>query len=74
MGLASGLLQHVIICHKIDKIFVEVASFNTTAINFYVKSGFVQVGIRPSYLEDSFRTPQSAILMCKELATYTEEI
>ena len=34
---------------KIKKIFLEVSSENVNAINFYVKNGFKEIGLRKGY-------------------------
>lgn len=51
-GIATALLNHLtcFLSHNsIELLFLEVRSQNQGALDFYTKSGFLQVGIRPGY-------------------------
>lgn len=66
-GLARMLLDRVLsIGNKlgVEKAFLEVRQGNAAAQNLYLGMGFVQVGARPGYYED---TGEDALLLCKQL-------
>ena len=46
---------------KIKKIFLEVSVENINAINFYLKNGFEQIGIRKGYYASSKRSRIDAL-------------
>ncbi len=51
-GLGSLLLSHLeYLLHQngITSLFLEVRSQNNSALNFYLKNGFFQVGLREKY-------------------------
>lgn len=52
MGMGNVLLNGVFEClkaHGISKLFLEVAEDNEGAKTFYIKNGFILLGIRPNY-------------------------
>jgi len=66
-GVGRFLLQHVLgelQKRKVTSLFLEVRSNNYTAVLFYEKQGFIQVGTRPGYYSEP---PDSAILLKKDL-------
>jgi len=51
-GIATALLDHLtrfLSKRSIELLFLEVRSENQSALNFYIKSGFLQIGVRPKY-------------------------
>ena len=66
-GIATALLNHLIgflSQRSIELLFLEVRSQNQSALNFYKKSGFLQIGLRPGY----YSSPSdSALLYQKKL-------
>lgn len=51
-GIATALLKHLtyfLSQRSIELLFLEVRSQNHSALNFYKKSGFLQIGVRPGY-------------------------
>ena len=51
-GIATALLNHLIHFlsqRSIKLLFLEVRSQNQSALNFYKKNGFLQIGVRPRY-------------------------
>lgn len=65
--IGTRLMQDMI-DHVVDqggkKIFLDVRPSNRTAINFYRKFGFYQIGMRPAYYYDS---GEDALVFVKEL-------
>ncbi len=51
-GMLFQQLMHVLSEKHIQDIFLEVRSQNRSAIRFYLKNGFDQVGERPGYYSD----------------------
>ena len=49
---------------KIKKIFLEVSVENINAINFYIKNGFEQIGIRKGYYTNNKNLRIDAIRFC----------
>ena len=49
---------------KIKKIFLEVSVQNTNAINFYLKNGFQQIGIRKGYYLNNNSSRIDALRLC----------
>jgi ribosomal-protein-alanine N-acetyltransferase len=49
---------------KIKKIFLEVSVENINAINFYLKNGFQQIGIRKGYYTNNKNLRIDAIRFC----------
>ena len=49
---------------KIKKIFLEVSVENTNAINFYLKNGFHQIGIRKGYYANKKNPRIDALRLC----------
>lgn len=66
-GIATALLKHLA-CYlsqrSVELLFLEVRSQNHSALNMYMKSDFLQIGIRPGYYSNP---PDSALLFQKEL-------
>lgn len=66
-GIATALLNHLIHFlsqRSIELLFLEVRSQNQSALNFYKKSGFLQIGVRPRYYSNPC---DSALLYQKKL-------
>ena len=66
-GLGQCLVEHLVRelkQRKVVSLFLEVRSGNQTALNFYRRYGFVQVGVRPDYYCDP---PDSAIILKKNV-------
>ena len=63
-GIATKLLNHMLdICNnECDNITLEVKESNKSAINFYLKNGFIEVARREKYYQD-----EDGILMIKEM-------
>ena len=59
-----GLLFRELQKRKVTSLFLEVRSNNRTALDFYEKHGFLQVGSRPVYYTDP---PDSAMILKKNL-------
>lgn len=54
-GLGSRLLQHVVdvaSSRGVHKLFLEVRSSNSAAIDLYQRFGFADVGLRPAYYDN----------------------
>jgi ribosomal-protein-alanine acetyltransferase len=67
-GVGRFLLGHLFLelqKRKVACLFLEVRSGNRTAIRFYEKNGFLQVGVRPGYYTDP---PDSALILKKNLS------
>ena len=63
-GIAQGMLkslQDALDKLEVASLFLEVRKSNESAINLYTKFGFMPVGIRAKYYEDS----EDAIVMLK---------
>ena len=63
----GSLLLNEIKKLKIKKIFLEVSVENISAINFYVKNGFEQIGIRKGYYVKNKSYRIDALRMCVKL-------
>ncbi|WP_169309011.1 ribosomal protein S18-alanine N-acetyltransferase [Desulforhopalus sp. IMCC35007] len=67
-GLAIHLLKHLeqfLVSKGVDTLFLEVRSQNQSALNLYVKSGFLQVGKRSGY----YSNPEdNALIYRKKIA------
>lgn len=67
LGIGSTLLQAGVAalrCHGVTSCMLEVRSANSTALRFYAKEGFVEVGRRPGY----YRQPtDDALILGLEL-------
>lgn len=50
-GIATQLLSQMLLELKVSKIFLEVDTENTAAINLYKKFHFITLGIRKKYYE-----------------------
>ncbi len=63
-GIATKLLNHMLdICNnECNNITLEVKESNKSAINFYLKNGFIEVARREKYYQD-----EDGILMIKEM-------
>ena len=67
LGIASWLLDK---CFKtarnkgVKSVFLEVRNSNSTAITFYDKSGFIQIGKRHNYYSE---TGEDAVVLMKKL-------
>ena len=63
-GIATKLLNHMLdICNNgCNNITLEVKESNKSAINFYLKNGFIEVARREKYYQD-----EDGILMIKEM-------
>ena len=51
-GIATALLSHLTLLlsqRSIELLFLEVRSQNHSALSFYIKSDFLQIGVRPGY-------------------------
>jgi ribosomal protein S18 acetylase RimI-like enzyme len=65
-GIGSKLYREaVIFCDKSKKLIVQVATYNTNAIRFYEKHGFVDTGKR--FTDEQFRFKSGAIIPEMEL-------
>lgn len=65
-GVAGILLNHLtsfLSQKSIKMLFLEVRSQNQSALNFYMKSGFLQIGTRPDYYTD----PADSALLFQKL-------
>ncbi|MDE3013504.1 MAG: ribosomal protein S18-alanine N-acetyltransferase [Gemmatimonadota bacterium] len=54
-GLGSRLLKHVVdvaSSRGVHKLFLEVRSSNSAAIDLYQRFGFADVGLRPAYYDN----------------------
>ncbi len=49
---------------KIKKIFLEVSVENINAINFYLKNGFKQIGVRKGYYANTKGSRIDALRLC----------
>ncbi len=66
-GVAAALLATLgekLVCTGGEQLFAEVRARNRPALNFYWKSGFVQVGYRRGYYTDP---PDDALVIALEL-------
>jgi ribosomal-protein-alanine N-acetyltransferase len=66
-GLGQFLLNHMIeaaVSRELESVWLEVRVSNTGAIRLYQKLGFVQVGARRKYYQD---TQEDAKVMCLAL-------
>ncbi len=66
-GIGGLLLQHlfeVLQKRRIAGLFLEVRAENLSAVGFYKKHGFIQVGLRPDYYTDP---PDKAMILQKDL-------
>lgn len=63
-GIATKLLNYMLdICNnECENITLEVKESNKSAINFYLKNGFIEVARREKYYQD-----EDGILMIKEM-------
>ena len=64
-GIASamvGIIEKTLLNQGVKKIFLEVASTNTSALKLYENRGFKTVGLRPKYYDGV-----DAILMSKDI-------
>lgn len=57
--------------NKLENIFLEVRESNYTAINFYRKNNFVEIGKRPNFYNDPL---EDGILMCLSFKTNYHQI
>ncbi len=65
-GVATALLNHLthfLSQRSIELLFLEVRSQNQSALNFYIKSGFLQIGIRPGY----YSNPSDSALIYQKI-------
>ena len=65
-GVAVKLLNDLILFlrqRNIEMLFLEVRSHNQSALNFYKKSGFLQVGTRPGY----YSNPDDSALLFQKM-------
>jgi len=71
-GIAALLLCHLeqkLAGNNVTDVYLEVRSMNETAIKFYLKFGFFQVGLRKKY----YSSPQDdALIYKKEINTGQE--
>ena len=69
-GLATKLLKHVfsvLKTHKVNTVFLEVASDNSAALTLYSKCSFQQIGVRKAYYHKHDGSCADAIVMQKVL-------
>jgi len=67
-GFGRLLLEHLfdeLQKRKVNSLFLEVRLENRTALNFYERHGFAQVGSRPGYYSDP---PDSAMILKKNIS------
>lgn len=65
-GIATALLNHLtrFLSQKdIELFFLEVRSQNQSALNFYIKSGFLRIGIRAGY----YTNPSDSALIYQKI-------
>lgn len=65
-GVGSSLLSKICDCLQakgVHKLFLEVSEGNTAALSLYRKRGFIPVGKRNNYYQDTERTPGNAIVL-----------
>ena len=65
-GIATALLNHLIHFlsqRSIELLFLEVRSKNQSALNFYKRSGFLQIGLRPGY----YSNPSDSALLYRKM-------
>ncbi len=73
-GIGGGLLDAVVAragASGADKLFLEVAEDNKTALGLYRSRGFWQVGRRPGYYVMRSGEAVDALTMCRTLAGAT---
>jgi ribosomal-protein-alanine N-acetyltransferase len=69
-GLAIQLLKHLenfLVSKGVDTLFLEVRSQNKSALNFYIKSCFLQVGERSGYYSNP---DDNALIYSKKIPSY----
>lgn len=59
--LLNALLLRAKEC-DVDKVFLEVRPSNTLALSLYESTGFVRVGIRPSYYQSAHGREDAVVL------------
>lgn len=70
LGIAKALFDRAYNAAKAEKWYLEVRSSNSTAISFYEKLGFEQVGLRKNF----YTSPtENAILMALEPNSYNNK-
>lgn len=71
-GVGAKLLRHLeekLAGNNVTDVYLEVRSMNDTAVKFYLKFGFFQVGLRKKY----YSSPQDdALIYKKEINTGQE--
>jgi len=74
LGIASSLLNSL--CNslsntKVEALFLEVRSKNQSALNFYIKNGFLQIGERAGYYSNPVDV---ALLFQKDIDIKTSQV
>lgn len=65
-GIATALLRHLtrfLSQRSIELLFLEVRSQNDSALSFYIKSGFLQIGLRTGY----YSNPSDSALIYQKI-------
>lgn len=68
VGVGSFLFFHlekILFRHNVETLFLEVRSLNHSALSFYSKHGFAEIGMRVDY----YTNPRDNALILKKLIT-----